>query len=147
MGHRSTGPLCLSMTHAIFESAKKSSESAFLAQMCNTQSRNPQYPLSSTDSLQQSLPTTIDRSLSGGSYTVDHESAVPTSSHLIDCTTPPPAKVARTRTREGFDPFKWQNFRLLHVTAVDPLMDELVHHCLHELAFDGDLGKRVCLRD
>lgn len=26
-------------------------------------------------------------------------------------------------------------------------MDELVHHCLHELAFDGDLGKHVCLRD
>jgi hypothetical protein len=24
-----------------------------------------------------------------------------------------------------------------------PTMDELVHHCLRELAFDGDLGKFV----
>ena len=26
-------------------------------------------------------------------------------------------------------------------------MDELVHHCLRELAFDGDLGKFIRLRD
>ncbi len=33
-----------------------------------------------------------------------------------------------------FDPLNWQ---------ILATMDELVHHCLRELAFDGDLGQFV----
>lgn len=35
-----------------------------------------------------------------------------------------------------FDPFNWQFF----ATCTQP-MDDFVHHCLRELAFDGDLGE------
>jgi len=52
--------------------------------------------------------------------------------------TPTPQRSESVPEGGRFDPFNWQ---ILAPCAQH--MDELVHHCLRELAFDGDLGEFV----